>query len=224
MSESQGDGNSQMQKDIDYLRGKWREAEEQVAQLSHKEKQLSKEVELKSQIETAAKEKEEHIASALSQKDEELAALRAKLESVQKSERERVDKMYDDLPEASREKLSIVKDKLDFEEWSMLVDKEVAGFQGMENETEESPKTETPPHVAATLSRGVSRPGHEPTPEASRILEDYMMSDDRTLRTLKTAKDPNTGNTKFFVPVREMYDRMLKKDIHNVSAKSMVER
>ena len=116
--------------------------------------------------------------------------------------------------------------KLEFKDWATLVDQESAQFANAE--TEPTPEVEaqvaTPPPVGGGMRRAPSQSEYEPTPQATRILDDYLMRDDSMLRSLSVRRDPETGRTKFFVPVREMYARMQKKQITNISAKKLVER
>ena len=225
MSE-QGNAKSQIEKDLDYYRGKWRESEQRVDELSSQTRKLETASKSQSEKEEAFRNLESQMSETLSKKDAELESLKAKLAEVEQAERSRVASRFDNLPEANRAKLEPLREKLDLKDWATLVDQESAQFENAEPEPtpEAEAQVATPPPVGGGMRRAPSRNEYEPTPQASRILDEHLMRDDSMLRSLSVRKDPESGQTKFFVPVREMYDRMLKKPITNVSAKGLVER
>ncbi len=224
MSE-QGEAKSQIEKDLEYYRGKWRESEQRVDELSTKTRKLETASQSQSEKEEEFKNLESQMSETLSKRDQEVESLKAKLAEVQQAERDRVASRFESLPEANRAKLEPLRDKLDLKDWSKLVDQETEQF-GVSEQTQapEQQQVSTPPPVGGGMRRAPSQSEYEPTPQASRILDEYLMRDDSMLRSLSVRKDPETGRTKFFVPVREMYARMLKKPIQNVSAKEFVKR
>ena len=223
MSE-QGNAKSQIEKDLDYYRGKWRESEQRVDELSTQTRKLETATKSQTEKEEQFKNLESQMSETLSKKDSELESLKAKLAEVEQAERDRVQSRFDTLPEANRAKLEPLRDKLDLKDWASLIDQETSQFASVETPEPQEAQVATPPPVGGGMRRAPSQDEYEPTPQASRILDEYLMRDDSMLRSLSVKKDPETGRTKFFVPVREMYARMLKKPIQNVSAKEFVKR
>ena len=224
MSE-QGNVKSQIEKDLDYYRGKWRESEQKVDELSTQTRKLENASKSQIEKEEAFKNLESQMSDKLSAKDAELENLKSKLAEVEQAERTRVSNMFDGLPEANRAKLEPLRDKLELKDWASLVAQESEQFAtAQESEQSEPERMATPPPMGGGMRRPMSQSQYEPTPQATRILDEYLMRDDSMLKSLTVRKDPETGRTKFFVPVREMYARMLKKPITNVSAQELVKR
>ena len=223
MSE-QGNAKSQIEKDLDYYRGKWRESEQRVDELSTQTRKLESASKSQTEKEEQFKNLESQMSDTLSKKDQELESLKAKLAEVEQAERDRVQSRFDTLPEANRAKLEPLRDKLDLKDWASLIEQETSQFASVEKPEPQESQVATPPPVGGGMRRAPSQSEYEPTPQASRILDEYLMRDDSMLRSLSVKKDPETGRTKFYVPVREMYARMQKKPITNVSAKEFVKR
>lgn len=187
-----------------------KEIESLKAQLADKDKALGDVAPRLAELEKIQKEKddrqrkkdeEDKIKSGkakelLEEKDKELEKTQAALKSLEDQERARVEELFKTLPEESQKAIEEFKDKLGLADWSALVSKQAAltkkdgaDFIGGGDDKEDLTKK------------------YETTERAKAIMEDIGRGHEGT-KKLVTSRDPESGATKFTMPVRQFFKEM----------------
>lgn len=200
-----------IKKENEALKAKLSAVEPRLAKIEEEEKK--REEKLKKDAEDKRK-KELGVETVLKEKDDALTQASLRLEALEKRERERVDALFNELPDEFKKPIESVKDKLPLEEWSDLVNRQADAADAVQ--------TKYTPKGMFSRPTGETKKMGETSKKALEMIEQtgkgFSMSG--KMKVVQE-RDPESGHsvTKF---TRQIHDFF--KDMRTPGSKRLVEK
>jgi len=168
------------------------------------------------------RKKDEGAETILAEKAKELETAQQRIAAYESRERERVNATYETLPEALRESITAMQDKLPLSDWAELVEKQRAAAEKLTGKARPEEGEERGSDATGVfLHSGTARRqvGHEVSAKAAEILENtgHGLEHAESL-TIKRETDPESGQkvVKFSKQFRQFFADMPRPTLFKV--------
>lgn len=202
-SEQSSDGVSKT--DFEAAQRRAKEAEQRAAKLEDADnKRRDKE---KKAAEKAALERGEH-EQLLKNREEENERLRSDIKKQEESMQARADNLFEKLNDAQKSRITKYKDKLSLTDWLEMVEDEASTAPtSSEDSGEGDGQTQRMQSMPTPGRKKQATDKRNLQPKSYEILDEMAHSSDMG-EDLRTEKDPESSNVKFYMPIKKMLAKM----------------